>query len=108
MNTASKGCQATGIRPPNPAIFPDSDFLPTDATEQVGLSTQKVIEEPPTTEKEQVGNFSSDSSADEENPHTCSDRGEPVTVSSPTLVLMASQLKRFNLTWMTRLLLYAP
>ena len=113
MNTAIKGFKATGIWPPNPAIFSDSDFLPADTTDikQAEPSTQKVIEEPPTTEKEQVGKSSSGSSVDKENPNTCNKRGEGVTVSSPTVGVNGTPAKKvqFNMddkatpgcSWMT-------
>ncbi|KAK2708545.1 hypothetical protein QYM36_014225 [Artemia franciscana] len=77
------------------------DFLPTDTTEirQAGPSTRKAIEEPPTTEKEQVGRFLSGSSADKENPHTCSDRCEDVTVSIHTVSVAGTPAKKvkFNM-----------
>ena len=87
MNTAIKGFKATGNWPPNPVIFSDSDFLPANTTdiEQAGLSIRNTTEEPPTTEKEQVGKPSSGSSVEKENPYTCSDRGEDVIISSPTV-----------------------
>ena len=42
MLTATKGFEKTGIWPPNPSVFTDSDFLPADATdiEQAGPVTQ--------------------------------------------------------------------
>ena len=57
MNTAIKGFKATGVWKPSPAIFSYSDLLLTDTTDikQAGPSTQKTVEEPPTTEKGQVG-----------------------------------------------------
>ncbi|KAK2723839.1 hypothetical protein QYM36_002255, partial [Artemia franciscana] len=59
------------------------DFLPADTTDikQAGPSIQKAIEEPRTTDKEQVGKSWPGSYVDKENPHTCSDWGEDAIVT---------------------------
>ncbi|KAK2719634.1 hypothetical protein QYM36_005198 [Artemia franciscana] len=98
MNTAINGFKATGIRPLNPVLFCDLDFLPTDTIDiqQGGPSTQKATEEPPVTEKEQVRKSSSRSAVDKEDPSLVVLGMKMLQFLALLLVVMAPQSKSFN------------